>query len=106
MLSESLKIVTSQQLLPKADGNGRVAIHEVLVVNLSVSNLIRDNKLNLIPSAMVIGKAHGMQTFDMHLETTLSDKLISPEEAYRRAENKEHFEPHVSAEFLSGQEEV
>ena len=106
MLSESLKVVTSQQLLPRARDVGRVAIHEVLVVTLSISNLIRDNKLNLIPSAMVIGKAHGMQTFDMHLESTLKERLIAPEEAYRRAENKELFEAHVSEDYLQGREEA
>ena len=103
-LSEALKIVTSQTLLPRADKKGRVAVHEVLMVTGPVSNLIRDNKTGMIPSAMTTGKSHGMQTVDMALENLLDKKLINPEDAYLRAENKDLFEPLVSREFLEGQD--
>ena len=102
-LSESLKIITSQTLLPQADGKGRVACHEVLMVAGPVRNLIRDDKVDHIPSAMTVGKEIGMQTVDMALNVLLERKLISPETAYRRAEKKDTFEALVSREFLEGQ---
>jgi len=104
MLSESLKIVTSQTLVRRADKKGRVACHEVLMVTGPVGNLIRDNKLNHIPSAMTIGREHGMQTVDMALQQLVERHLVAPEDAYMRAHQKELFEAMVSQAFLEGQE--
>ena len=62
MLSESLRGVIAQQLLKKADGKGRVAALEILVVNQAVSNLIREGKTYQISSILQTGKKLGMQT--------------------------------------------
>jgi len=102
MLSESICFITSQTLLSRADGNGRVACHEVLMATGPVRNLIRDQKTEQIPSAMTVGKEHGMQTVDMALQHLLDQQLITPETAYLRAEQKDNFEALCSAEFLDG----
>lgn len=92
MLSESLKIVTSQTLVPRSDRKGRVAVHEVLMITGPVRSLIRESKTQLIPSAMTVGREAGMQTVDMALELLHKAGTISAETAYRRAESKELFE--------------
>jgi len=102
MLSESLKAVVNQTLLPRKDGNGRVACFEVLLNTGAVGNLIRDNKLNMIPSLMTIGFKKGMRTVDDALRELATENLIAGEEAYLRATNKEDFESFVSPEFLEG----
>ena len=102
MLSESLKVVVNQQLVRRADRKGRVAYHEVLMVTSPIRNLIRDQKTNLINSAMTIGKESGMQTLDMALQDLVAQTLITPEDAYLRAEKKELFEALVSKEFIEG----
>lgn len=91
-LSESLKYVICQTLIPRADGEGRVAVFELLKGTLSVGNLIREAKTFQLPSLMQIGKSIGMRTVDMALEELLALKLITPEAAYVRAEKKELFE--------------
>ena len=99
-LSESLKYVLSQSLLPRKDGKGRVAVYEVLKGTLPVGNLIRDNKTFQIPSMMQIGRNVGMQTVDVALGELVESGLITPEAAWRRAEKPEAFEALCSPEFL------
>lgn len=91
-LSESLKYVVSQSLVPRADGNGRVAVYEVLKGTMNVGTLIRENKTFQLPSLMQISRSHGMMTLDQSLEDLLNAGLISPEVAFARAERKETFE--------------
>ena len=105
MLSESLRVVIGQNLMPRADGQGRIAYHEVLMGTGPVRALIRDAKTQLIPSSMEIGRTQGQITTDMSLLDLLEQKLITPEEAYRRGKRKEKFEPYVTAEFLAGEAE-
>ena len=75
-LSESLKFVLSQQLLPRKDGKGRVAAFEVMKGTLSVGNLIRDNKSFQIGSMMQIGRTVGMQTRDMAVSDLVEAGLV------------------------------
>lgn len=79
MLSESLRAVIAQVLLPKASGKGRVAAHEILVNNLATGNLIRENKIFQIKSTMQISKHEGMQTMDDCLQRLMQDGSISME---------------------------
>ncbi len=95
-LSESLKYVVSQSLVPRADGNGRVAVYEVLKGTMNVGTLIRDQKTFQLPSLMQISRAAGMQTLDQSLEELLDAGLITAETAYARAERKETFEARLS----------
>lgn len=79
MLSESLRAVISQILLPKATGRGRVAAHEILVNNMAIGNLIRENRIFQIKSTMQTGRAEGMQTMDDSLTKLMQDNQISIE---------------------------
>ncbi len=95
-LSESLKYVVSQSLVPRADGKGRVAVYEVLKGTMNVGTLIRDSKTFQLPSLMQISRAAGMQTLDQSLEELLDAGLITAETAYLRADRKETFEPRLT----------
>jgi twitching motility protein PilT len=79
MLSESLKAVIAQVLLPKANGKGRVAAHEIMINNVAVGNLIRENKIFQIKSTMQISKNDGMQTMDDCLTRLMNEGSISVE---------------------------
>ncbi|RME20375.1 MAG: PilT/PilU family type 4a pilus ATPase [Deltaproteobacteria bacterium] len=100
-LSEALKFVVCQSLVPRSDGQGRVAVFEVLKGTLSVGNLIRDNKTYQIHSQMQIGRRFGMQTRDMALMDLVEAELVSPEDAWRLADQPAAFEPLCSPRFLA-----
>jgi len=91
MLSESLKGVIAQTLLPKI-GGGRVAALEVLIVTPAISNLIREGKTFQIPSAMQTGKNHGMIMLNDALFDLVQKKLVEPRDAYIKAVDKTNFE--------------
>ncbi len=99
-LAESLKYVIAQRLLPLDGAKKRVACFEVLAGNMSVANMITDDKTYQLPSAMQIGKAYGMQTFDDSLRELIRVDKISAESAYIYATNREDFESLVASEFL------
>jgi twitching motility protein PilT len=99
-LSEALKFVIAQRLLPAKQGRRQVAAFEVLRGGGAVGNLIRDEKTYQIHSAMQIGRSLGMQTLDDALKDLVKRNQITPETAYLAAEKKEDFEPLVSAAFL------
>lgn len=77
MLSESLRGVIAQSLLPTADGKGRVGCIEVLMNTHAVSNLIREGKTFQIPSIMQTGKGQGMITFESYASDLAKRGLIS-----------------------------
>jgi twitching motility protein PilT len=81
MLSESLRGVIAQGLLPRADKPGRVAVLEVLFNNSAVSNLIREGKTFQIPSIMQTGRSLGMMTFESHLQELVKKGRISSKDA-------------------------
>jgi twitching motility protein PilT len=91
-LSESLKFVIAQRLLPSKEPRKQVACFEVLRNTVAVASMIRDEKTYQIPSAMQIGKSQGMQTFDDALKALLAAGRITGEAAYRAAHKKEEFE--------------
>ena len=91
MLSESLKGVIAQTLLPKI-GGGRVAALEVLIVTPAISNLIREGKTFQIPSAMQTGKNHGMVMLNDALFDLVQKRLVEPRDAYIKAVDKTNFE--------------
>lgn len=86
MLSESLQAVISQTLLKKK-GGGRVAAHEILIGTRAVRNLIRENKIAQMRSAMQTGQADGMQTLDQSLKNLVMKGLVDKETARRKADN-------------------
>ncbi|MBK9529506.1 MAG: type IV pilus twitching motility protein PilT [Acidobacteria bacterium] len=91
MLSESLKGVIAQTLLPKK-GGGRVAALEILIITPAISNLIREGKTFQIPSAMQTGKNHGMVMLNDALFEHVKNGLVEPMDAYIKAVDKTGFE--------------
>ncbi len=91
MLSESLKGVIAQTLLPKK-GGGRVAALEILIVTPAISNLIREGKTFQIPSAMQTGKNHGMVMLNDALFAHVQNGTVEPRDAYIKAVDKTGFE--------------
>jgi twitching motility protein PilT len=80
MLSESLRGVVAQSLLPRPDHQGRVPVVEILVNVPAVANLIREGKTHQIASAMQTGRAHGMVTFEGAVHDLIQKNLISRED--------------------------
>lgn len=90
MMSESLRAVISQTLLKKI-GGGRVAAHEIMIGTPAIRNLIRENKIAQMYSAIQTGQSIGMQTLDQNLQELLNKGLVSKDEAMKKAANKEAF---------------
>jgi twitching motility protein PilT len=90
MLSESLKAVVSQTLLKKV-GGGRVAAHEIMIATPAIRNLVREDKIAQMYSAIQTGQQLGMQTLDQCLTDLVSKKIISLEQAKERAKMPENF---------------
>ena len=86
MLSESLKAVISQTLMKKI-GGGRIAAHEIMIGTPAIRNLIREDKVAQMYSAIQTGQNVGMQTLDQNLKTLLASGVVSKDEAQRKAAN-------------------
>lgn len=85
MLSVSLKGVISQQLLPTADGKGRVPAVELMFCNAAISNVIREGKTHQLTSLIQGSKKEGMQTMDQALIEMVRNNKITPEMAMARS---------------------
>lgn len=81
MLAGSLQAVVTQLLTKTTKGHGRIPIHEVLIANSAIRNLIRENKIPQITSTMQVHKKSGMQTFKDAVETLLAQGLINLDQA-------------------------
>jgi twitching motility protein PilT len=97
MVSESLRGIISQQLVPRADGRGRVLAMEILTNTPAVGALIRDAKTYMLPGVMQTGKRQGMKLMDDSLMELYDAGLISQEEAYARAEQKQLMRQHFAS---------
>jgi len=86
-LANTLLGIISQQLIPRADGNGRVLACEVLIANSAVRNLIRDNKTFQLNTVMQTGVNLGMITMEKSLKSFLDRGLITAEEVKKRTFN-------------------
>lgn len=82
-LSSVLRVVVAQQLVPSKDG-GRVPAREILVNNSGVSNLIKENNINQIKSAIQTGSKDGMVSMENSIKQLLKDDLITEETAQKR----------------------
>jgi twitching motility protein PilT len=91
MISESLRAVISQSLCKTKDGSGRVAAHEIMVATPAIRNLIRENKIAQMYSAIQTGQTFGMQTLDQNLLDLVKRNVISSGEARGKASNKDTF---------------
>jgi twitching motility protein PilT len=88
MLSESLRAVISQSLMKK-NGGGRVAAHEIMIGTPAIRNLIRENKIAQMYSAIQTGQQFGMQTLDQCLTEMVKRGVVSRSEAQAKAANKD-----------------
>jgi twitching motility protein PilT len=90
MLSESLQAVVSQTLL-KRNGGGRVAAHEIMIGTPAIRNLVREDKVAQMYSAIQTGAQLGMQTLDQCLQNMVQRGLISREIAREKAKQPDNF---------------
>jgi twitching motility protein PilT len=91
MISESIRAIISQTLCKTKDGSGRVAAHEIMIGTPAIRNLIRENKIAQMYSAIQTGKQIGMQTLDQNLQELVQRNIISMAEARGKAANKDNF---------------
>lgn len=96
MVSESLRGILSQQLVPRADGTGRALALETLTNTPAVANVIREAKTYMLPGIIQTGKKQGMQLMDDALIDLYDRGVISGDEAYARAEQKQMMRQHVA----------
>ena len=95
MVSESLRGIVSQQLVPSADGKSRVLALETLTNTPAVANVIREAKTFMLPGIIQTGKKQGMQLMDDALMALFDSGAISRDEAYARAEQKQPMRQHL-----------
>lgn len=97
MVSESLRGIVSQQLVPRADGQGRALAIEILVNTPAVANTIREAKTFMLPGIIQTGKKLGMRLMDDSLIELYDAGIITREELYQRAEQKAVVRAHLGA---------
>src|ERR1043166_8790354 len=95
MVSESLRGIISHQLIPRADGTGRLLALETLTNTPAVANVIRESKTYMLPGIIQTGKKQGMRLMDDSLIDLYEQGLITAEEAYARAEQKPMVRQHL-----------
>ncbi len=96
MVAESLRGILSHQLIPTKDGTGRVLALEILTNTPAVANVIREAKTYMLPGIIQTGKKQGMRLMDDALIDLYDQGLISGEEAYERAEQKQLMRKYVA----------
>jgi twitching motility protein PilT len=90
MLSESLQAVISQTLLKKI-GGGRTAAWEIMVGTPAIRNLIREDKVAQMYSAIQTGRKDGMRTLDQHLQELVEKRIVARDAAHAKSVNKAAF---------------
>ncbi|OQX64566.1 MAG: type IV pili twitching motility protein PilT [Desulfococcus sp. 4484_242] len=92
-LADGLRAVVAQNLFKRIDKKGRCAALEIMIATPAVRNLIREGKTFQIPSMIQTGKKYGMQTLDDAIMNLLNKKMISPDDAYAKSNDKSKFLP-------------
>lgn len=95
-LSTVIQAIISQQLLPKANGDGRVAAFEVMIATPAIRNLIREEKIHQIDTAIQTGAKYKMQTMDNSLIDLYSRGVITKETALMQAVNQENIKRFIT----------
>jgi twitching motility protein PilT len=101
-LSLNLLGIISQNLLKRADGNGRVAAYEILIVTHSVRNLIREAKTHQLASILQSSQQQGMISFDACLVNFVKRGIVAMEEAESKALNRDTFRKELEQTIKSG----
>jgi twitching motility protein PilT len=97
-LATTIQGIVTQQLLPKANGTGRVVACEILVATPAVRNLIREGKTHQIYSAMQAGAKFGMMTMDQMLANLVKRGAINSGDAFERCSNPEDLRRLIEAQ--------
>ena len=92
-LADGIRAVVAQTLFRRIDRQGRVAAVEIMIGTPAVRNLIREGKTFQIPGTLQTGKKYGMQTLDDAIMLLLDKRIIRPDDAYTKAEDKSRFLP-------------
>ncbi|MEW6260998.1 MAG: type IV pilus twitching motility protein PilT [Thermodesulfobacteriota bacterium] len=92
-LADGLRAVIAQVLFKRIDKKGRCAALEIMIATPAIRNLIREGKTFQIPSSIQVGKRYGMQLLDDAIMELLNKGMISVEEAYAKANDKNKFRP-------------
>lgn len=92
-LADGVRAILAQTLFKRLDKKGRVAALEILICTPAVRNLIRENKTYQIPSSIQTGKKYGMQLLDDAIMDLVEKRIISPDDAYAKANEKARFRP-------------
>ncbi len=92
-LSDGLRAIVAQVLFKRVDIKGRCVALEILIATAAVRNLIREGKTHQIPSMIQTGKRYGMILLDDAIMDLLNKGMISPDEAYMKANDKGRFRP-------------
>ncbi len=99
MLSESLEAVIAQRLLPTRDNKGRVVATEVLLANVAVRNLIREDKIFQLPNVIQSGGKQGMHSLDSDLLRLVREGYINRQDAVQIAENSKLFDLELGDQY-------
>jgi twitching motility protein PilT len=94
-LSSVIQAIITQQLLPKADGKGRIAAFEVMIATPAIRNLIRESKVHQIETAMLTGTKNKMQTMDNSLLQLYKAGKITKDMAISRAISQEEIKKYL-----------
>jgi twitching motility protein PilT len=92
-LADGIRAVVAQNLFKRIDKKGRCAALEIMIATPAIRNLIREGKTFQIPSMIQTGKKYGMQTLDDAIMGFLKKKMISPDNAYAKCDDKSKFLP-------------
>jgi twitching motility protein PilT len=95
-LSQSLLAVVTQILVKSAEGRGRRAIVEIMVMTKAIAKLVTSDQTHQIPTQLQMGKEFGMQLFDQALQQALNAREIDPDDAYAYATDKRMFQKFVT----------
>jgi twitching motility protein PilT len=95
-LSQSLLAVVTQILVKSAEGRGRRAIVEIMVMTKAIAKLVTSDQTHQIPTQLQMGREFGMQLFDQALQQALNAREIDPDDAYAYASDKRMFQKFVT----------
>ncbi len=95
-LAQSLLAVVTQILVKTADGRGRKAICEVMMMTRAIAKLIQTDQTHQIPSQLQTGRDLGMQVLDQALLAAIAAREVDPDDAYTYAQDKRPFQRHVT----------
>ena len=95
-LANNIQAVVSQQLLPRANGTGRIPVTEIMVATPAIRNLIRENKTHQIPSMIQTSAQFGMMSMDQCLRDLYMKGYIKLEDAMARAQNTEELKKMIN----------